>query len=151
MRLAHLLIGKSIAESLLIGILAIAFFINAFPPFFRGFGEIEGQTLKGWATNTSRPNHRVELQLFVDGEFVTTGIANTFRPDVNVRGWAGDDWHGYEFPLVGFNAGRHEARVYALHTSGDGARHTLQLLGNPIDFMVDKAGVITSLSKRVEN
>jgi len=151
MRLTHLLIGKSIAESILIGILAIAFFTNAFPPYFRGFSEIEGQTLLGWATNSSEPYQRVELQLFVDGEFVTTGVANTFRPDVRAKGWAADDWHGYEFPLVGIIPGRHEARVYALHTSGRGARHTLQLLGNPVEFMVDDAGVITSLSKRVEN
>jgi len=34
----------------------------------------------------------------------------------------------------------HEARVYALHTSGDGTRKTLKLIGEPISFSVDANG-----------
>jgi hypothetical protein len=34
----------------------------------------------------------------------------------------------------------HEARVYAVHSSGDGARYTLQLLGDPIKFDVSEDG-----------
>jgi hypothetical protein len=37
-------------------------------------------------------------------------------------------------------AGDHEARVYAMHESGDATRYTMQLLGDPIRFVVNVDG-----------
>ena len=45
--------------------------------------------------------------------------------------------------------GLHEARVYALHGSAGGARYTLQLLGDPIRFVVATDGSLTDISKKV--
>ena len=151
MRLTHLLIGKSIAETVLIAVLAIAFFVKAFPPYFKGFAEIEGKALVGWAINSAEPYQRVELQLFVNGNFVAIGVANEFRPDVRAATWAKDDWHGFRFNLAGLQPGKHEARVYAQHSSSGGLRYTLQQLGHPVEFIVDEAGVVTLLSERVGN
>lgn len=144
--LVHVLIGKSIVESLLIAALAIGFFFTAFPPYYRGWGEVSDQRVSGWAVNSAVPLERVVVQLFVDGRLVANGIANEFRPDVRQAGWATDDYHGYSFMLERLNPGDHEVRVYALHKQGDGENQTLQLLGDPILFKTDEAGRSTSIA-----
>ena len=145
-RLVNFLIGKSILETVLVSAIAVGFYINAFPPYFHGWGEATSSGIAGWAVNDNAPLERVTVQLFVDGKFVATQTANLSRPDVAVAGWAKDEWHGYQFSLSKFTVGTHEARIYALHESGGSTRQTLQLLGDPINFATDAAGVITDLS-----
>ena len=133
-RLVHLLIVKSILDTIFVGALGVVVYTRLFPPTFHGWGEAvaESRSISGWAVNNADPWGRVEVQLFIDGNFVGTTVAQLSRPDVSAAGWAKDEWHGYEFNLTGLSEGMHEARVYALHRSG--ARYTLQLLGNPIRF-----------------
>ncbi|HYY58987.1 MAG TPA: hypothetical protein VE842_16780, partial [Pyrinomonadaceae bacterium] len=64
--------------------------------------------------------------------------------DVQKAGYAVDEWHGYAFDLPPLSDGEHEARVYALQGSGEGARYTLQLLGKPIRFHIDGSGKLNS-------
>ena len=141
-KLVNILIGKAIIETLLVGAIAVWFYASAFPPSFRGWGEIleNSHSVVGWAVNNAVPEQRVEVQLFVDGEFFETQIANQSRPDVKAAGWATDEWHGYKFELIGLNEGAHEVRIYAPHSSGAGVRYTLQLLGDPIRFTVNSGG-----------
>jgi hypothetical protein len=80
------------------------------------------------------PWRRVEVQLFIDGKFVGTQVAQLSRPDVVAAGWAKDEWHGYSFVVNDLGEGLHEARIYALHRSGE--RYSLQMLGDPIKFQV---------------
>jgi hypothetical protein len=141
-RLVHVLIGKSIAETLLVGALAVFAFIAVLPPYFHGWGEVTESGISGWAVNNALPWQRVEVQLFVDGKFVASRFASESRPDVAAAGWARDEWHGYKFPLTSLSAGSHEARVYALHESGGGLRKSLQLLGDPIPFVVSQEGKV---------
>ena len=146
LNLFRLLVAKSIAETILIGTLAIAFFLTAFPPYFHGWGEATPDAIAGWVVNDAKPWDRVEVQLFIDGQLVAHGVANLSRPDVLAAGWSKDEWHGYAFKLSGLPAGSHEARVYAIHESGGGVRRTLQLVGNPIRFSVDKDGKLVDLN-----
>ena len=133
-QLVHLLIGKSILETLLVGTIAVVVFLKVFPPTFHGWGEYvtETHSVAGWAVNDAAPWHRVEVQLFIDGKLSSSQVAQLSRPDVAAAGWARDEWHGYNFPIPMLENGNHEARVYAVHRSGD--RLTLQLLGDPIPF-----------------
>jgi hypothetical protein len=133
-KLVNLLIAKSILETIFVGTIAVVTYVKLFPPTFHGWGEAvpATQSISGWAVDNADPWRRVEVQLFIDGKFVGTQMAQQSRPDVAAAGWAKDEWHGYEFVLTGLSDGMHEARVYALHRSGD--RYTLQLLGNPITF-----------------
>jgi len=147
-RLVHLLIGKSIIETLVVGALAVFTFINVLPPYFHGWGEVTETGISGWAVNNASPWERVEVQLFVDGKFVADAIANQPRPDVLAAGWGRDEWHGYSFRLSPQSLGYHEARVYVLHDSGGGTRKSLQLLGNPIPFFVDEDGKILKLPSK---
>ncbi|MFN2497559.1 MAG: hypothetical protein ABR557_00555 [Pyrinomonadaceae bacterium] len=138
--LVHALVGKSIAEVLLVGALAVFAYLSVLPAHFHGWGELTDTGIAGWAVNNAKPWARVECQFFIDGAFTATGVANESRPDVARAGWAKDEWHGYSFPLTSLSVGNHEARVYALHDAGDGRRKTLQLLGEPILFNVDAQG-----------
>jgi hypothetical protein len=133
-KLVNLLIAKSILETIFVGTIAVVTYVKLFPPTFHGWGEAvpATQSISGWAVDNADPWRRVEVQLFIDGKFVGTQMAQQSRPDVAAAGWAKDEWHGYEFVLTGLSDGMHEARVYALHRNGD--RYTLQLLGNPITF-----------------
>ena len=133
-QLINLLIGKSILETILAATIAVVVFLNVFPPAFKGWGEavVDTRSIAGWAVNNSSPWERVEVQLFIDGKLHGAQVADQSRPDVSAAGWAKDEWHGYNFALPELPPGEHEARVYALHRSGD--RFTLQLLGDPIRF-----------------
>jgi hypothetical protein len=137
-RLVHLLISKSIIEALLIGTVAVAFFFATTNPYFRGvLDNADKISITGWAVDESRPFARVEIQLFVDDHFTATAIADQFRPDVHEAKRAEDDWHGFVFETPRLSVGDHEARVYALHSSGAGARKTLQLIGKPYRFRTE--------------
>jgi hypothetical protein len=146
-RLVHALIGKSIAETLLVGGLAVFAYLTLVPPFFHGWGEVTPTGIQGWAVNNAGPWDRVEVYLYVDGEFVSKQSANRSRPDVEAAGWARDEWHGYMFDVPPSSLRRYgnffhiyQARVYALHNSGEEERKSLQMLGDPIFFFVDDDG-----------
>lgn len=146
-RLTRLLLGKTLAELIFVSVLALAFYFAAFPPYYRGWGEVTARGIEGWAVNDRDPWQRVEVYLFVDGRFVARQTAGLSRPDVRAAGFAADEWHGYAFALPALENGEHEASVYALHGSGEGARYTLQLLGNPVRFRVEAGGAVTSLEE----
>jgi hypothetical protein len=139
-QLVNLLIGKSILETLLVGTIAVVVYLSTFPPTFHGWGEAvhESRSIAGWAVNDAAGWERVEVQLFVDDRLQGSQTANLSRPDVAAAGWARDEWHGYKFTLPESTPGNHEARVYALHRNGD--RYSLQLLGDPIKFVVNGDG-----------
>jgi hypothetical protein len=141
-KIVQALLGKAIAETILVGALAVGFFFQSFPPYFRGWGELNDRKIAGWASNAANPGSRVEVQLFIDGTFTANQTANQFRPDVRAAGWAIDDWTGYRFDLPRLSPGAHQARIYALHSNGWGKRKTLQQLGDPIDFVVAADGEI---------
>ena len=132
-KLSNLLIAKSILDTIFVGTIAVVVYTKAFPPTFKGWGEaVDSRNISGWAVDNADPWGRVEVQLFIDGKFAGTTVAQLSRPDVMAAGWAKDEWHGYKFDVTGLGEGTHEAKVYALHRSGE--RYTLQLLGNPITF-----------------
>lgn len=139
-QLVNLLIGKSILETILVGTIAVVVFLNVFPPTFKGWGEavVETRSIAGWAVNNAEPWQRVEVQLFIDGKLYGSQVAQLSRPDVSAAGWSKDEWHGYNFAVPEIGPGEHEARVYALHRSGD--RLTLQVLGDAVPFVVRSDG-----------
>lgn len=148
MSLVHILVGKSIFETLLVVSLVVFFFLDAFPRF-HGWGEATPHAISGWVVNNRQPGHRVEVQLFVDDRFAGRATANESRTDVVAAGWSTDEWHGYTFPISSVQVGMHEARVYALHDSGQGARKTLQLVGDPIRFVVSQDGTLEPLKSNL--
>ena len=138
-KLAHLLIAKSILDTIFVGVMAVVVYTRAFPPTFRGWGEavVETQTISGWVVNSAIPEQRVEVQLYIDERFITRTGAYDPRPDIVAAGWSKDPWHGFNFWISKLPPGKHEAKVYAVHRIAHGSRFTLQLIGDPIEFETD--------------
>lgn len=137
-RLIHLLIGKSIAETILIGMVAVSFYFATTNPAIRGVLDYADRaTVGGWVVDEAAPSVRVPVQLFIDDRFVAAAWADQFRPDVRQSNRANDDWHGFVFRTPQLAKGEHEARVYAVHSSNEGARRTLQQIGKPYRFRIE--------------
>lgn len=135
--LVHLLLGKAVFEALLVAALAVAFYASAFNPAFRGSLDLANpRSVEGWVVDTAAPAARVEVQLYLDGRFAASNLADQPRPDVRDAGWATDELHGFRFRVNVTEPGEHEARVYAVHASGGDTRRTLQLIGRPLRFRV---------------
>jgi len=138
--LANLLIGKSVAEALLVSAVAAGFYVSMTNPSLRGWlDHADAQTISGWAVDDDNPGRRVEVQLFIDDQFIEQRAATDFRPDVRQAGRAADDWHGFVFKSPALPSGQHEARVYLLHRGAWPSRRTLQIIGKPLRFTVHSA------------
>jgi hypothetical protein len=127
------------AEALLVTAVAVGFYFATTNRHLTGVLDgADRRTVSGWAVDAGQPAARVEVQLFIDDRFVGDAVAAEFRPDLREAHRAEDDWHGFIFQTPALAVGEHEARVYALHSSGSGARRTLQLIGKPFRFRVDQ-------------
>lgn len=136
-RLTNFLIAKSIVEALLVGALAVGFYLTTFNPFFRGaLDEATPEHVYGWALDESEPARHVEIQLYIDGRFVATTTAELARPDVLAAGRALDELHGFSFQTPALNAGEHEVRVYAVYASHQETLRTLHQIGYARKFVV---------------
>ena len=126
------------AEALLITAIAVVFYFSTTNRHLRGvLDRADNRTVTGWVVDEAQPAKRVEVQLFIDDTFIADAAADQFRPDVHKAKRAEDDWHGFVFHTPTLAAGEHEARVYAMHSSGVGARRTLQLVGKPFRFRIE--------------
>ena len=135
-RLARLLVGKSLLETLFVVVLATSFHYAAFNPRLRGsVDRADAHAVEGWAVDEGSPDARVEVQLYLDGRHAGVQPADRPRPDVLAAGRAADERHGFAFKTPALPPGEHEARVYALHAPAEGRRHTLQQLGGPVRFV----------------
>lgn len=130
------LLAKGIAETVFIGALALIFYLTAFPPSFRGTIDVtNSKQIAGWVVNSQSPENPVEVQIYIDGKFVAHIFANFPREDVQAAGFAPNIFHGFVYSVPPeLETGDHEARVYVLHASDEGARQTLQLLDTPKKF-----------------
>ena len=131
----HLLLAALVLSTLVVGTLTLYARHAAYPPHFRGFGEVTPRgEIAGWAVNTARPSERVHVELYIDGRFVAHQPAILPRPDVLAAGRSADEYCGYVFPLPPLLPGDHEARVSALHAPPSADYRTRQQLGPPLRF-----------------
>lgn len=130
------------AEALLVTAVAVGFYFATTNQHLRGvLDQADSKTVTGWVVDEAKPWERVDVQLFIDGRFIANTEAQRFRPDVHEAHRADDDWHGFVFQTPPLSATiEHEARVYALYSSGAGSRQTLQLIGKPFRFRVEQKG-----------
>jgi hypothetical protein len=145
-RLSRALIAKSILEALFVVALAVHFSYSNINPFFRGSIDVaDARTIEGWVVNEAAPDERVEVHLYIDGHFVSRRSADAPRADVLAAGRSRDAYHGFVFATPLLPPTRtYEARVYAMHVTGDGARRVLQEIDAARRFSVtaDKENVL---------
>ena len=138
--LFQLLIGKSVAEALLVTAVAAGFYLTTTNPNLRGWlDQADKETVSGWAVDDGNATNRVDVQLFIDDRFIEQRSANDFRPDVHQAKRAEDDWHGFVFKTPALPPGEHEARVYAVYRGASATRRTLQIIGKPLRFRINAA------------
>ena len=149
-RLSHALIAKSLVEVLFVVALAVYFSYTSFNPYFRGSVDAaDARAVAGWVVNKAAPAERVEVHLYIDGHFVSRRLAGEPRPDVFDAGRSGDAYHGFVFGLPPLPPGRaYEARVYAMHVTGDATRRTLQEFGGIRRFSVETDGMNAPVPER---
>jgi len=134
-RLTRLLLAKLTLDLLFVAALAVYTQAVAFRPFYSGsLDYADSKSVRGWVVDRSEPAAPVEVQLYIDGGFAASALANEPRPDVFEKGFAEDERHGFVFNLADTQTGEHEARVYAVHASRAGARRTLQQIGAALRF-----------------
>jgi hypothetical protein len=102
-----------------------------------GLEQADSRTISGWALDESNPARRVEVQLFIDDNFIEQKTADELRPAVQQANRAADDRHGFVFKTPLLSAGEHEVRVYVVHSSTSLRHRTLQIIGEPIRFRSD--------------
>ncbi|HST53563.1 MAG TPA: hypothetical protein VLJ61_16245 [Pyrinomonadaceae bacterium] len=134
-RLTTLVIATLTLDLLFVAALAVYSHAVAFHPFFSGsLDQADRASVRGWVVDRARAESVVEVQLYVDGKFVSDGFADQPRPDVSAKGYAPDDRHGFVFNFDPPLAGEHVARVYAVHASRSDSRRTLQQIGSAFRF-----------------
>lgn len=104
--------------------------------FGRGFDgaleHVDGRGASGWVVDLERPGVPVEVQLFLDGEFVASATATESRLDDAPSNTSGSVRRSFVFEFQ--RAGEYEARVYAVREGRGGARRTLQQIGGARHF-----------------
>ena len=128
------LIAAKLALDLLF-VCGLAFYTHSVT-FERGFEgaleHVDGRGARGWAADLEQPGEPVEVQLFLNGEFVASATATEARPDDASSGPSGSVRRS--FVIEFYRTGEYEARVYAVREGRGGARRVLQQIGEPKRF-----------------
>jgi len=120
MAIVKLLIGKSIIDALFLTIVVAIYSYSALPPSYRGWVDAaDAQTVAGWAVARGMPRHQIQVQLYIDGQFVQAAVTGGKRLDVAAMYPELDENCGFTFNVPQLQAGIHTARVFAVGVAGD--------------------------------
>src|SRR5688572_29558744 len=65
--------------------------------------QVDGLTVRGWATHPERQDDTAELDIYVDAVLIGRAAADTYRPDLHAAG-IGTGTHGLTYELPGIYA-----------------------------------------------
>jgi hypothetical protein len=132
-RLVKLIAAKLALDLLFVCGLALYTHAVTFERGFDGALEhVDGRGARGWAADLERPGEPVEVQLFLNGEFVASATATEPQPDDASSISRGNKRRSFVFEFQ--RSGEYEARVYAVRAGRGGARRMLQQIGGPKRF-----------------
>jgi hypothetical protein len=94
----------------------------------------DGQTISGWVADLEQQGAPVEVQLFLNGRFAATTLADEPVSDAAPSYSARSGRRAFVFQFAQPRYGEYEARVYAVRVGRGGARRTLQQIGVPLSF-----------------
>lgn len=120
-RLLRAVIAKSFVEVILVCVVATLAAFTTFSPQLRGAIDVADQTrVAGWVHDPQSPAAPLEVQLFIDGKFAATKLADEIREDLVRAGVTMQATHGFNFALEALNLpdGKHSAQVYAVRAVG---------------------------------
>ncbi len=140
-KLLRAVIAKSFLEILFICVIATLAAFKNYSPLLRGAIDIADRTrVSGWAHDPQAPEQVLEVQLFIDDQFIATQRAEQRRDDLVRAGAAKLPNHGFRFDLAAVNLsnGRHAAQVYAVRTAAGTNKMLLPLAKQPVVFEVKR-------------
>jgi len=116
-RLFTAIVIKTLLEVIFIcAIVTLAATAN-FHPFLRGAIDIADEKhIAGWARDPTSSDQALDVQLFIDGDFVAAMRSNEPRSDLVTAGAAKRPDHGFAFSIDSLKLapGRHIVQVYAV-------------------------------------
>lgn len=134
-RVAKLVAAKLALDLLFVGGFALYTHAVTFGRDFDGALEhADGRGARGWVVDLERPGEPVEIQLFENGRFVASTVAEEFRTDTDRSTAHGAGRRGFTFKFERDLYGEHTVRVYAVRTGRGGERRLLQAVGEPVNF-----------------
>lgn len=133
-RLARLVAAKLALDLLFVGAFALYTHAVTYRPGFEGGLEYaDGVGARGWVVDLERPGEPVEVQLFDNGRFLASVVADEVRSDTDAAA-AGGGRRGFTLTFARDLYGEHEIRAYAVRESRGGSRRTLYQVGGPVGF-----------------
>ncbi|HMY74709.1 MAG TPA: hypothetical protein PLQ88_23020, partial [Blastocatellia bacterium] len=93
--------------------------------------------IAGWVHDPQSPAAALEVQLFIDGQFIATTPADEPREDLVRAGVTSRANHGFNFKLDSTNLaiGEHTVQVYAVRNVGT-SKTLLPIVTTPLRFSV---------------
>ncbi|MET0623988.1 MAG: hypothetical protein ABW250_13470 [Pyrinomonadaceae bacterium] len=134
-RIAKLVVAKLALDLVFVGAFALYTHAVTFGRDFDGALEhADGRGARGWVVDLEQPGEPVEIQLFENGRFVASTIADEPRTDTDPGTAHGAGRRGFTFKFERVLYGEHAVSVYAVRTGRGGLRRTLQEVGGAINF-----------------
>lgn len=134
-RIAKLVVVKLALDLIFVGAFAIYTHAVTFGRDFDGALEhADGRGARGWVVDLERPGEPVEIQLFENGRFVASTIADEPRTDTDPETTHGAGRRGFTFKFERDLYGEHTVSVYAVRVGRGGQRRMLQEIGKPVNF-----------------
>ncbi|MGH9837874.1 MAG: hypothetical protein ACREEM_03730 [Blastocatellia bacterium] len=138
-RLLRAIIAKSALEIAVVCLVAALAAFSNFSPLVRGAVDVADQKrIAGWSLDPLAPNEAVEVQLFIDGQFIATKRADERRDDLVEAGVAATPHHGFSFAIepLKLGTGEHAAQVYAVREAAGSNKMLTPISKSPNKFRV---------------
>lgn len=129
-KLLKAILAKAGLEFLIIFIaISLAAYSHLNPPIRGAIDVADATRVAGWAYDPREPNAPVEVQLFIDGQWVASRRADEQRDDLVNAKAAADALHGFTFtvPTLQLAPGKHQVTVYAMRAGGGNNKALLAL------------------------
>lgn len=138
-KLLRAIIGKSFVEVALVCVVASLAAFTTFSPQLRGAIDVADQTrVAGWVNDPRLPETALEVQLFIDGKFIASRLADDRRDDLVSAGVTTSPNHGFSFDLESFKlpAGEHSAQVFAVRDAAGASKILLPVTAVSRKFQI---------------
>ncbi len=139
-KLLRAIIAKSFVEVALVCVVASLAAFTTFSPQLRGAIDVADQTrVAGWVNDPRLPETALEVQLFIDGNFIASRLADDRREDLVSAGATARPNHGFSFALEPFKlpTGEHSAQVFAVRDATGNSKILLPVTAEPKNFQIN--------------
>ncbi|MFN0110619.1 MAG: hypothetical protein ACKVZH_17315 [Blastocatellia bacterium] len=133
-KLLRAVIAKSFVEVILVCVIASLAAFTTFSPQLRGAIDVADQSrIAGWVNDPRTPTMALEVQLFVDGRFVASQLADRNREDLVSTGVTKTARHGFNFDSgqLNLSTGEHSVQVFAVRDAAGESKILLPVTTSP--------------------